>query len=133
MIASTVLRAATEEEVAVLESLLKEDQHNQIKSVRNGSEVLAEVVYVIDHGGRYAGFCTYRFGADEIFPLVVFHEFRGQGIGAEAARQLIVLLRQEGVTEVGIEILDGAEGFWSEVFKSFKYRDHGSGKYTISI
>lgn len=133
MVGITKLRPASESEIESLQILLSADLDNKVGSVRNGSDVLGETVFVIVHSESLAGFCTYRSAADEIFPLVVFHAFRRKGVGKEAMRQLLDILRSEGVEEVGIEALPGAESFWQSVFEGFQGRSYGGGKYTFNI
>lgn len=133
MVGGTVLRKASDAEIIVLQTLLAKDSDNQVKSVSNGSDFLGETVFIIEHAGSVAGFCTYRSAADEIFPLVVFKEFRRKGVGAEAMSQLLARLKEHNVDEVGIEVLPGAESFWQRVFTGYTGRSHGGGKYTFNI
>lgn len=133
MVGGTVLRQASNEDVVLLQGLLNEDSDNQVMSVYNGSDMLGETIFIIEYSGLAAGFCTYRSAADEIFPLVVFKDFRRKGIGAEAMRQLLEILKMHNVNEVGIEILPGAELFWESVFKGYAGRSYGGGKFTFNI
>ncbi|WDH55370.1 GNAT family N-acetyltransferase [Pseudomonas chlororaphis] len=134
MLSVTELRRASDQEIAKLQSLLDQDTENSVRSVRNGSDFLGETVFAILHGGEYAGFCTYRGAADEIFPLVVFNQYRRKGIGFAAMQQLINLLKAHQVQEVGIEVLPGAELFWKSVFAGFPEKEHfGGSKFTYTI
>ncbi|MBW8353953.1 MAG: GNAT family N-acetyltransferase [Pseudomonas sp.] len=134
MVSATELRYASELEIATLQGLLNQDTNNSVHVVRNGSPTLGETVLAILHGGEYAGFCTFRSGGNEIFPLVVFNRFRRKGIGFSAMQQLIVMLREEGINEVGIEVLPGAESFWKKVFAGFPETAHfGGKKFTYSL
>ncbi|MCF5691165.1 MULTISPECIES: GNAT family N-acetyltransferase [Pseudomonas] len=134
MVSGTLLRVATEIEIARLQNLLEQDTNNSIRAVRNGSEVLGETVLAILHGGKYAGFCTFRAGGNEIFPLVVFGPFRGIGVGFSAMQQLIGMLREDGIRDVSIEVLPGAEAFWKKVFAGFPETAHFGGKnFTYAI
>lgn len=134
MVSGTLLRFATEMEIANLQDLLEQDTNNSIRVVRNGSEVLGETVLAILYGGQYAGFCTFRAGGNEIFPLVIFDRFRGMGIGFSAMQQLIGMLREEGIRNVSIEVLPGAEAFWKKVFAGFPETAHFGGKnFTYAI
>ena len=130
----TVLRPASEQEIVELQSLLDKDTDNDVRGVRSGSDFLGETVFAITHGGKYAGFCTYRGAADEIFPLVVFKHYRRKKVGFSAMQQLIGLLKKNGISQVGIEVLPGAEFFWKSVFAGFPEQRHFCGKkftYTI--
>ena len=134
MASITELRQASELEIAELQALLNQDTNNSVRSVRNGSEFLGETVLVILHDGEYAGFCTFRSGGNEIFPLVVFDRFRRKGIGFSAMQQLIGMLRKNGFQELGIEVLPGAETFWKKVFAGFPETAHfGGKKFTYAL
>ena len=133
MIAGVSIRSASLEEIGVLETKLKADPDQRTSSVIRGVDIVGEHVFFIEYLGQAAGFCTFRSEADEIFPLFIFSPFRRQGVGEEAMRQLIVLLQQDGRTEVFIEVINDAGPFWSKVFAGYQYTDHGLGKYTINI
>lgn len=125
---------ASEQEIAELQTLLDKDTNNTVRSVRSGSKSLGEIVLVILHGGEYAGFCTFRTGSNEIFPLVVFNSFRRKGIGFSAMQQLIGMLRKGNFQEVAIEVLPGAETFWKRVFADFPVTAHfGGKKFTYAL
>ncbi len=133
MIAGVSIRSASLEEIGILETTLKADPDQRTSSVIRGVDIAGEHVFFIEYLGQAAGFCTFRSEADEIFPLFIFSPFRRQGVGEEAMRQLIVLLQQDGRTEVFIEVINDAGPFWSKVFAGYQYTDHGLGKYTINI
>ncbi|MDM3886010.1 GNAT family N-acetyltransferase [Pseudomonas sp. BCRC 81390] len=134
MVSMTELRRASDHEIEVLETLLRQDVENAVKAVRNGSDLLGETVFAILHGGQYAGFCTFRGASDEIFPLVIFKPYRRQGVGFAAMQQLIAVLRQHHVEEVAIEVLPGAESFWQKVFAGFPATPNYDGtKFTYAL
>jgi ribosomal protein S18 acetylase RimI-like enzyme len=133
MFAGVNIRSASVEEIGILETKLKADPDQRTSSVVRGVDIAGEHVFIIEYLGQVAGFCTYRCEPNEIFPLFIFTPFRRQGIGEEAMRQLIVLLQQDGRTEVFIEVINDAGPFWSKVFSDYQYTEHGFGKYTIDI
>ncbi|WP_122605731.1 GNAT family N-acetyltransferase [Pseudomonas viridiflava] len=130
------IRLASDADIEALQALLLADPDQRITSVVwgvKGESCLGENVFLIEYFGEFAGFCTYRAAADEIFPLVVFTPFRRQKIGLEAMRQLISILQRENVGEVMIDIVDGAEPFWEAVFAGYTVRHHSDRKYFITI
>jgi len=133
MAKETNLQFAAAHEIEILQELLDKDTNNAIKRVRNGSPILGEVVLVVEYGGEIAGFLTYRSSAPEIFPLVIFDEYRRLGIGISAVRLLVNMLRNERISELIIDVVEGAERFWEKAFDGFESKHVDGRKYRISI
>ena len=127
---------ASFEEIRLLQQKLMADPDKSIGSVtwQSGpNDSLGENVFIIHSDREIAGFCTYRAVPAEIFPLVVFSPFRRKGVGREAMKQFISLLKKEGVEEIMIDIVDGAESFWQSVFTGFAVRHHCDRKYFVAL
>jgi len=48
-------------------------------------------------------------------------------------KQFINLLQQEGVDEIMIDIVEGAESFWQAVFTGYPVRHHCDRKFFITL
>ena len=133
MAKETKLRFAEDYEIPKLEKLLAQDTKSSIEVLRNGSESLGEVVLVVEYDHEYAGFLTYRRNAQEIFPLVIFYPYRGLGIGFSAVQQFVDMLREEGISSVMIDVVEGAERFWEKAFEGYVVENVVGPKFKVYL
>ncbi|WP_444756567.1 GNAT family N-acetyltransferase [Pseudomonas sp. A014] len=133
MTEGVILRKATDADIAAIHERFLSEPDKSICFVTRSSEALGETVFVIQFGGDVAGFITFRTASDEVFPIFVFSPYRRKGIGAEAMKQLIVLWKAEGGQEIFLDILEGAEAFWENVFAGYSVKHVVDRKFCVDI
>ncbi len=127
------IKKASQPEINSLQLQLNKDADQRIGQVVSDSLGIGEECYSILVNGDVAGFCTFRRGSSELFTLLVFSDFRGQGVGAAAVKELLKLLRAQGVSEILLMVVNDAGPFWEKVFTGYAVTPIHENKYSVAI